>query len=371
MGDTHPTAESTAAHRAHARPQQPLKASDPTRIHEYTLLGRIPGRHVSDVFIATAGGSDVVLKLAPQPADDDVAATERFHRELRNAKRVRSNRVARILDSGTWEGRGYMVQELIDGPTLAQMLDERSGAPLAEDDAARLATGLAEALEKLHEADVVHRDLTRTNVIVHPERGPVVLDFGISRASDDPSVTQHGDAVGTPGHMSPEQVAGQRPTHASDVFQWGIVVGWAMLGRHPVTGVFEDAVHLTATWKEALLDPRPDPALEGRLGRLVEQALEERPEQRPAPTALANDIVRTSLIAAAGHATATVRLPPPHLADARTPREAWRASAGARAEVAAHIADRWWAFMLVLLIAVLVGWLVGGAVAVVVAAVAT
>lgn len=336
----------------------PLPDGDPRQIHQYALSGRIPGRHVSDVFVASSGPADLVLKMAPTASCDDPAAREQFARELRNAKRVRSQRVAKIIDSGEWNGRPYIVQELVTGPTLAEMLDDHRPGPLDTDDAARLATGLAEALARLHEADVVHRDLTLANVIVNPERGPVLVDFGISRTSDDPRITNHGFAMGTPGYMSPEQLRGERPSHASDVFQWGIVVGQAMLGRHPIVGVLDEEHRLTEDWQRAQLAARTDPSLHGRLGRLVEQALEREPSHRPSSAALSRDIHRTSLVQTAGE-TAAIRLPPPRLADARTPREAWRASAELRSMAASTVADRWWGFALAILAALLSGWLVG------------
>lgn len=354
------------------RQMDPLDADDPTRIHQYDLVGRMPGNHASDVFLAVTDGAYRVLKMASATTTVDAHASERFARELRNAKRVRSPRVAEIVDNGEWQGRPYLVQEFVNGPSVAELFAEAEGRPMDAGDTTRLATGIAEALVDLQRADVVHRDVTPTNVLVHPERGAVLVDFGISRAELDPGLTSVGVAVGTPGYMSPEQLRGERATNASDVFQWGLVVGQAMLGRHPVLGTLDEDGHLTDEWASALTGAVTDPTLHdlpSRLGRLVENALDRDPSMRPAAQALLADIDRTSLFRVA---TETLAVPytPKGLRDARTLREAWAFTARTRSDAADLVADHWWAFAALLATAALLGWIVGGVLAILVAAVA-
>lgn len=346
----------------------PLLPSDPSRLHQYTLLGRLPGQHASEVFLAEHNDTVHVLKMGPAPADTDDSGEDRFARELRNARRVRSPRVAQVLDSGEWHGRPYLVQEHVEGPTLAELLVERLGRPLDDGDLARLATGLAEALVDLDKARVVHRDLTPNNVIVHPVRGAVLVDFGISRAEHDPRRTKQGFAVGTPGYMSPEQLRGESPTHAGDVFQWGLVVGQAMLGRHPIVGVMDSDEGLDDGWVNALSAAVVDRGLRGRLGRLVEQALAVTPEERPSAHVILRDVDRTSLLPAA---TASLAIPyvPRRLRDARAVDEVWALSRGIRVRSADLVAETWWAFAVLLLAALLVGWSAGWLAAVLVAGV--
>lgn len=353
---------------APVRSLEPLRVGDPAQIHQYVLVGRFPGRHASDVFLAQAGGS-VVLKIAALTPGDDPGPREQVAREVRNSKRVRSPRVARMLDSGEWQGRAYVVQEFVDGPTLDELMDARGWSALEDGDVARLATGLAEALAALREADVVHRDLTPSNVVVHAARGPVLVDFGISRTSDDHRVTQVGYARGTPGYMSPEQLRGERATAASDVFQWGLVVGHVMLGRHPVVGVMDADRRLAPEWRDALAVPTPDPALRGRLGRLVERALDPDAARRPSPAVLVEGLQATTSLRVPA-ATTAIPLAPPRLREARTLREAWLHSAAARQVAADTIADRWWAFAALAGLALLAGWLVGSVLALLVAGLA-
>jgi serine/threonine protein kinase len=350
-----------------ARAVEPLRPDDPAQIHQYALVGRFPGRHVSDVFLAQSGAY-VVVKLTPAAPGDPVLR-EPLDREVRNAKRVRSPRVARILGSGEWQGRSYVVQEFVDGPTLGELMLARGWQALEPADVARLATGLAEALVAVRAADVVHRDLTPANVIVHVDRGPMLVDFGISRATDDPRVTRQGYALGTPGYLSPEQLRGGYATAASDVFQWGLVIGLVLLGRHPVLGVMDDDGRLRPEWADALLAATPDPGLHGRLGRLVEQALAPVPDDRPSPAALLEGVEATALLRVEQPTTA-IPLATPRLREARTLREAWQLSADARQQVADAIADRWWAFACLLAAAALAGGLLGLVLALLVAGLA-
>lgn len=347
----------------------PLVTSDPFRLHQYTLVGRVPGQHASDVFLAAANDTAYVLKMGPAPVDTDDVAPDRFARELRNARRVRSPRVAQVVDSGEWHGRPYLVQEHVEGPTLAALLADRDGRALDDGDLTRLATGLAEALVDLDQAGVVHRDLTPNNVIVHPVRGAVLVDFGISRADHDPRHTRHGFAVGTPGYMSPEQTRGEPATRAGDVFQWGLVVGQAMLGRHPVVGVVDPGGGLTEDWIAALAAAVADDGLHGRLGRLVEQALAAEPAQRPSARDILRHVDRTSLLPAA---TAGLAIPyaPRGLRDARSVGEAWELTDDVRSQVAGAVAQTGWGFAVLLLVAAVLGWAAGWLAAIVVVGVA-
>ena len=206
-------------------------------------------------------------------------------------------------------------------------------------------------------------------MLVHPDRGAVLVDFGISRAELDPGLTSVGVAVGTPGYMSPEQLRGERATNASDVFQWGLVVGQALLGQHPVDGVLDAEGHLTENWAAALAAASTGDAVHdhaGRLGRLVVNALDPDPGIRPSARALLADIDRTSLSPVATESLA-IPYSPKGLGDARTPREAWEYTEDVRSRVAGLVAERWWAFAALLALALLLGWITGAVLAVLVA----
>ena len=89
---------------------------------------------------------------------------------------------------------------------------------------------MRDALEAVHGAGVVHRDLKPSNVLVTDD-GPVLIDFGIAQAADDPRLTAAGLVIGTPGYLAPELLDGDEPTAASDFWGWAAVLAFAATGR--------------------------------------------------------------------------------------------------------------------------------------------
>ncbi|MCR2763907.1 serine/threonine protein kinase [Microbacterium sp. zg.B48] len=131
-------------------------------------------------------------------------------------------------------GRSYLVMEYIDGGTLA---DRIARGPVSAWDAAALAADLGEALHVVHEAGIVHRDVKPANVLLRPPLTPqhsfraVLADFGIAYLIDTARITTPGTALGTAAYISPEQVRGQTPTPASDVYSLGLVLIEALSGE--------------------------------------------------------------------------------------------------------------------------------------------
>jgi len=129
--------------------------------------------------------------------------------------------------------RSYLVMEYIDGGTLA---DRIAAGPIKALDAASLAADLGEALHVVHAAGIVHRDVKPANVLLRPPLTPqhtfraVLADFGIAYLADSARVTTPGTAMGTAAYISPEQVRGQEPTPASDIYSLGLVLLEALAG---------------------------------------------------------------------------------------------------------------------------------------------
>jgi len=121
----------------------------------------------------------------------------------------------------------YLVMELVDGPTLGTHL--RRG-PLTTTEAAHLATELADALHGVHEAGIVHRDVKPSNVLLAPTSTPgrtfraKLADFGVAFLLGQARVTMPGMVVGTLGYLAPEQLRGEAPTPASDIYALGLVL---------------------------------------------------------------------------------------------------------------------------------------------------
>jgi serine/threonine protein kinase len=331
------------------RPLLDLRPGDPAQIGPYTLLRRIPGHHVTDVFVVRGLKQQLlVLKLS---GAGELADPERINREAANLGRVRSSRVAKVVDSGVWGERAYFVQEFIDGPTLADLLQNSGHQATSLPDAYRIARGLAEALHDVHRADVVHRDVKPSNIILNTSRGVVLVDFGIARTEQDARITRHGATLGTPRYMSPEQAGGGEVRDASDVFQWGLVVGEALLGSHPLLGIDTDGLL-------AVQRCTADPALDGNLGRLVRDALQPNPNHRPTLGQILAELDRTEVLPGPD-ATTVIPLPDRRLTDLRTLAEVQQYLAPRMDDALGTLADKLGVFVAAVVAAIVLGWLTG------------
>lgn len=341
-----------------SRPLEALLPADPSQVDEYAILGRIPGHHASDVFLARSGGQRLcVVKLS---GANELADPQRLGREAGYLSKVRSRRVATLLGTGVWHDRAYFVQEFIDGPTLADLLHESPNHAAGTADTYRLARGLAEALHDVHAADVVHRDVKPSNIIISETRGVMLVDFGIARADADPRITRHGMAVGTPRYMSPEQATGRDVGYPSDVFGWGLVVGEALLGRHPLRDIEEGL--------PAVQRCVPDPALDDTsLGRLVRDALQYTPDFRPSLRQILAEIDRTEVLPTPDE-TLAIPLPDRRWRDVRTVGEARELATPLVDDVLGLLADRLVVVVAAAVALGLLGWLIGFLIGVVVSA---
>jgi serine/threonine protein kinase len=173
----------------------------------------------------------VAVKLfrAASPADRG-----RFDAEVRLLAGLDHPTLVRVYDAGPHGHDAYLVLELIDGPPLAEVLAKRGALPAAE--VAVLGADLADALASIHERNVVHRDVTTSNVLCDPDGRARLVDFGIARLMGSPRVTATLTTVGTAAFMAPEQVAGEEVTPAADVYSLGLVLLELLTGRRPFVG---------------------------------------------------------------------------------------------------------------------------------------
>ncbi|MGY1823317.1 serine/threonine-protein kinase [Geodermatophilus sp. SYSU D00079] len=268
-----------------------LEPGDPDRIGPYTLMCRLPrGGQGADLFVGSTGddGPLVVVKRLPEAAPD--LARKRLAREVENATRVKSSRVARIVDQDLTADAPYYVQEYVAGTPLDEFLAHRS-AGLNAEELRRIAIGLLRALRDVHAAGVVHRDVKPGNIIISGS-DVWLVDFGISRyiGPEPPSGTATtGMAVlGTKLFASPEQLQGAALTEASDVYSWGMVIAFAAGAVHPVDpdDTMSDSDYFLALRAGRLNLSRVPPNLLDS----VTQALRFAPEKRPSVSALARQV---------------------------------------------------------------------------------
>ncbi len=156
--------------------------------------------------------------------DEDFMA--RFRREAMIASSLQHPNLVRIFDFDPDAERPFIVMELIEGPTLAELLAEE--APL---DPAALAEQLLAALDHIHSAGIVHRDVKPANILADGSGVFRLTDFGIARAADATRYTATGQVIGTLRYMAPEIQAGEPASPASDLYAAGIVLGEAGLSE--------------------------------------------------------------------------------------------------------------------------------------------
>ncbi len=198
----------------------------------------LAGRYRLDAFIGSGGAADVhrgfdlrlrrpvAVKVFRPGADGDMEA--RFRSEAVILARLQHPGLVTVYDAGRHNSRAYLVMQLIEGPTLkGRIADGR----LSPGETAALGAGLANALAHAHEADVVHRDVKPSNIILDPSGHPHLTDFGISRLIDATTHTATGTLIGTAAYLAPEQVLGQPVSQAVDIYALGLVLLECLTGR--------------------------------------------------------------------------------------------------------------------------------------------
>ncbi|MFE9608019.1 PQQ-binding-like beta-propeller repeat protein [Streptomyces sp. NPDC006012] len=253
----------------------PLSTGDPESIGGYTLLGRLGAGGMGVVFLGvSASGRQVAVKLVHGPHAQEEEFRTRFRQEIAAARKVSGAFTAPVVDADPDAERPWMATLYVPGLNLAEVV-KRDG-PLSQRELRALGLGLTEALRDIHRAGLVHRDLKPGNVLM-TEDGPRVIDFGISRASDNQTLTTTGRMIGTPPFMSPEQLASPRDvTPASDVFSLGSLLVFAAVG----TGPFDaDSPYITG-YQVAFGTPDLGGVPEALL-EIVERCLDKDPAARP------------------------------------------------------------------------------------------
>ncbi|MBP0456881.1 serine/threonine-protein kinase [Streptomyces montanisoli] len=252
-----------------------LRGGDPAEIGGYPLEARLGSGGMGTVFLARmTSGRPVAIKLIHQQFAEDDEFRIRFRQEVAAARRVSGAFTAAVVDAAPEAEQPWMATTYIEGDTLAQRITARG--PLDGAELRRLGIGLAEALRDIHRVGVVHRDLKPSNVVLSPE-GPRVIDFGISRAADQQTLTMTGRVIGTPPFMSPEQLQAPRGVGpASDVFSLGTLLVYSATGRGPFDA---DSPYMTAyqvVHEEPSLGSVP-----AALRSVVEACLDKEPGRRP------------------------------------------------------------------------------------------
>lgn len=261
--------------------------SEPTtgQLGRYRLVRRIGSGGMGSVHEAVDEvlGRRVAIKIPHAAVQSDPVARERFQREARSAAAVDHPGVCGVLDVGEHEGTSYIAMPLLEGESLAARLARSPRLPLAE--ALRIVRMLSAAVDAIHAAGIVHRDIKPGNVFLTNAGGVVLMDFGIAGAAGPDGadrLTRAGETLGTMAYAAPEQVAGdwEQVGPAADVWAIGVVLYELLSGTTPFAGppgrVIADILHREPGWPVPL-----DPACDRRLVAICLDALSKDPGRRP------------------------------------------------------------------------------------------
>ncbi|HET6358932.1 bifunctional serine/threonine-protein kinase/ABC transporter substrate-binding protein [Streptomyces sp.] len=212
---------------------EPLRGADPARIAGYRMLRRLGAGGMGVVYLARSGGGSLAaVKVIRGAYAHDPGFRARFRREVETAGRVSSPWVVPLLDADPDAESPWLATAFVPGPSLAEAVEECGPLPYAS--VRFLGARLAEALDAVHGAGLVHRDVKPGNVLLAVD-GPRMIDFGIARMPEDTALTASGMVVGSPGFLSPEQAQGRGREigPASDVFSLGCLLAYAVTGMRP------------------------------------------------------------------------------------------------------------------------------------------
>ena len=236
----------------------------------------------------------VAVKLVELSLIDDpgtLAETiSRFRREATVISGLRHQNIVGALDAGRMANRLFMVMELAPGISLASMMDERGARGMGlfpVSSVLRIAEQVCAGLAAAHEAGVVHRDIKPSNLMVTPQLGVKIIDFGIARllADNSPRLTLPAQTVGTIAYISPEQAQGLDVDGRADLYSLGCVLYQLLSGRPPFFSTIPGALLMMQVMDRPtpLSVVRPD--LPAGLSELVGDLLEKEPAARPATAA--------------------------------------------------------------------------------------
>jgi tetratricopeptide (TPR) repeat protein len=255
------------------------------------------GRFVK-LALAGQGGMGTVWKCFDRQLKRTVAVkflegvgeltVERFLREAKVTARLEHPHIARVYDSGIWQGRPYIVMQFVEGRTLApnmKLIDLLNAIAQA-----------ARAVHHAHELGFVHRDIKPENIMATSQGEVFVLDFGLARdIAGEGAMSRSGAVMGTPAYMSPEQIRGEssRIDCRSDVYSLGATLYSLVAGRPPFEGRgLADMIPLV-TEKDPAPPGRWNKEVSRDLETLILKAMEKEPARRyPSARALAEDIDR-------------------------------------------------------------------------------
>ncbi|MFJ4465997.1 bifunctional serine/threonine-protein kinase/ABC transporter substrate-binding protein [Streptomyces sp. NPDC089424] len=251
-----------------------LRPSDPSEIGGHRLAARLGAGGMGVVYLARSQHAAwCAVKVIRAEHADDPGFRARFRREVDLASRLTGRWTVPVLAADAESRSPWLATAYVPGPSLAEAV--LLHGPWPEEQLRALGAALAEALDEVHTAGLVHRDVKPANVLLAAD-GPRLIDFGIARSVGATALTADGVVVGSPGYLSPEQARGLPVGPPSDVFSLGCVLAHAATGR----AVFGTGGAASVLYRTVHEEPDLDGVPAG-LRQLVRRCLAKDPAARP------------------------------------------------------------------------------------------
>jgi len=212
--------------------QHHLSSCLPEGLTFVRTLGTSPLSEV--LLVRNQEGLLFALKVMRASVAEDERIVERWNREAQTLIELQHSHLVRCYGACTVGERPALILEYISGGTLREELEN---GPISWEKACRYGVQISRALECLHRHGAIHRDVKPHNVLLHPEHGAVLADLGLVLREEDPTLTRHGAALGSPAYMSPEQSRNPSDVYAqTDIYSLGATLYHAIAGRPPFVG---------------------------------------------------------------------------------------------------------------------------------------
>jgi tetratricopeptide (TPR) repeat protein/predicted Ser/Thr protein kinase len=246
----------------------------------YRIIEQLGQGGMATVFKAYHPALDryVAIKVLHPAFKEDPNFLARFQREARIVAKLEHPHIVPVYDFSEHKGMAYLVMRYVEGKTLKAYL---TGEPLPPERILEILKPVAEALAYAHEQGVLHRDIKPSNVMLTPEGGIFLTDFGLARMAQSGESTLSQDMmIGTPQYMSPEQAKGEEVDERTDIYSLGVVLFEMLTGRVPFSAdtpyaVIHDHIY-TPLPLPTTIKPDISPALE----RVVLKALAKEKDDR-------------------------------------------------------------------------------------------
>jgi eukaryotic-like serine/threonine-protein kinase len=262
------------------------------KLDQYRVLEPIGRGGMGLVYLCAIGNSNLGEKVAlkivpPRVVREEPRRLERFHREIKLGKLIPKHpNIATSIEGDEISGLHYLVMEYVEGPTLRKRVQDTG--PLPSDEAIGYAIGMAEGLDNMHSANIIHRDFKPANVILHPTGRAKILDFGFAlqlgeTLPEDPRIVGgQGYVIGTMDYIAPEQIKNATQVKpVSDLYALGCTLFYSLTGTPPYPG---GDTQMKLKWHQTsdVPDVRAiNSNVHSQLAFVVKRLLNKDPDKRP------------------------------------------------------------------------------------------